>query len=146
MANRVPTDKALEVARRRKQAIELRLAGLQWADIAEQLGYTGKASAQKDVKRAIAGVTADAAQDYVNEEVARLDRMLAGLWPQARAGHLGAIDRVVKIMQERRVYLPLTASADIPLSADGSIVLRFATPLPSAGSPHTVVDLPPTED
>lgn len=55
-----------------------------------------------------AQVAADAAELRA-EEVSRLDAMLAGLWPDARRGHLGAVDRVLRLMERRARLLGLDA-------------------------------------
>lgn len=107
---------------RQAQAIELRRAGLGFAEIASRLGI-GKSQAHRYV---VAGM--QEARDQINaqadelraEEVSRLDAMLSGLWPAARKGGVAAVDRVVKIMERRAKLLGLDAPVKLAHGGDGS--------------------------
>lgn len=101
------TARNIAVAERRARAIELRRAGVTFQAIADQLGYRSRGAAAQDVRRALAAVVTAPAADLVTEEVDRLDAMLTGLWPAARRGHLGSVDRVLRIMERRARYLGL---------------------------------------
>lgn len=99
--------RSIDTARRRAEALELRRAGVTYPDIAQRLGYSGKQAAHKDVKRALDQVVAEPSEQLLREEVSRLDGMLTGLWADARRGQLGAVDRVIKIMERRSRLLGL---------------------------------------
>jgi hypothetical protein len=103
------TDKTIRVRERRRQALELRRAGASYEQIADQLGYAHRGKAYEDIHTALAHLTKHPAEEYLAEELDRLDAMLVGLWPAAWKGHLGAVDRVIKIMDRRARYLGLDA-------------------------------------
>lgn len=95
------------------QALELRRLGLGYREIATQLEI-GRTQAHRLVTAALAESreqVAEAVHTIRAEEVSRLDGMMRGLWPDARKGHLGAIDRVLKIMERRAKLLGLDAPA-----------------------------------
>jgi hypothetical protein len=104
---------------RNQRALELHLAGATYERIAQVLGFASKATAHKAVKDALAArPLPEEGEDPATVELARLDAMLVGLWPQARKGNVAAVDRVLKI-SERRVALmalanrPATGSAPV---------------------------------
>lgn len=103
-----PNDPAAK--ERRGRALELHLAGASYQAIANALGYGNKGTAyaavQKALKDAQSEQAAAAVAEHAQSELARLDAMLTGLWPKARKGDLGAVDRVLKI-EERRAQILL---------------------------------------
>lgn len=102
------------------KAIELRKMGLSYTEIAQQIGCS-LGSAHGYVKEAMeesrAQIEADAAELKALELI-RLDSMLRGLWPDARKGHQGAVDRVLKIMERRSKMLGLDAPTRIGHGGD----------------------------
>lgn len=86
---------------RARQALELHLGGATYQQIADALGFASKSSAHGAVREALAARPSVDESDPVAVEVARLDAMLAGLWPKARKGDVAAIDRVLKISERR---------------------------------------------
>lgn len=130
---------------RRKKMLEMRLAGFTFQAISDELGYAGRNAAQADYARVIDSYTQPAAADLIALDAARLDAMLTGLWPTARRGQLGSVDRVLRIMERRARLLGLDAKAtlDLPLGGSGSITIQFATPPPDPDAADEVVDLPP---
>lgn len=103
-----------------QKALELRRAGLGYVDIGSKLGI-GKSQAHRLVKAALAecveAVTAEATQ-LKAEELSRLDGMLTGIWADARKGHLGAIEKVLKIMERRAKLLGLDAPTKHAVGGD----------------------------
>lgn len=97
----------LDVAARRARALELRRAGVRYADIAAWLGYRSRSAACQDVTRALDGIIREPGEEVLAAELDRLDRMLTGLWPAARSGDVQAVDRVLRIMDRRARYLGL---------------------------------------
>ncbi len=100
----------IAAAERQARALELRKAGLGYAAIARQLGYAGPSGAYKAIMTAPQALTREPAEELRTLELARLDDLLAGLWADARQGHVLKIDRVLKIMA-RRAALP---GLDVP--------------------------------
>jgi hypothetical protein len=103
MPRRIDTD----LLDKRRQAVELRLAGATYAVIADRLGYANHGSARKAVLVALKTAIREPAAEVLDRELERLDTMLLGLWAQARRGDVVAIDRVLKIMDRRAKYLGL---------------------------------------
>jgi predicted transcriptional regulator len=98
----------VEAHQRAVQALELRKAGATYEAIATRLGVT-HAAVIKMVNKLLAESAAQPAAEVRELELHRLDTMILGLWQQARAGDVQAIDRVLKIMDRRASYLGLDA-------------------------------------
>lgn len=105
---RIPKTGAVQIAaaERRAKALELRKAGLTYEQIGQTLGVTTR-RAGYIVKDALEALTREPAQAVIDLELARLDSMVRGLWADARAGDVQAVDRVVRIMDRRARYLGL---------------------------------------
>lgn len=96
---------------RQKQALELRRMGKGYIEIAAHLGMS-KSQAHRLVRAGLEDARAQIgaeANELKAEELSRLDAMLQGVWPDARKGGQGAIDRVLKIMERRSKLLGLDA-------------------------------------
>lgn len=96
---------------RRGRALELHLAGATYDQIAKQVGYASRSGAFKAVQDALKAQTPPNVDEAAGTELARLDAMLTGLWPKARRGDLGAVDRVLKIGERRQALLAELARA-----------------------------------
>lgn len=118
-ANKTGAAKARKLEAQVK-ALELRRMGKGYVEIAAALGIS-KSAAHRHVTAgladAMAQVTAEAGQ-LKAEEISRLDAMLAGLWPDARKGQQGAVDRVLKIMERRAKLLGLDAPVKLAHGGD----------------------------
>lgn len=101
--------KAIERAKRRASALELRAAGRNYREIAEALGYSSRQHAFRDVKAELDSLVQTPAREVLAEELERLDKMLQGVWKEARRGNLQSVDRVLRIMERRARYLGLDA-------------------------------------
>ena len=99
MAN--ATERRAAAAEKRKLALDLRRAGWGFDDIAAEVGYSNKGTAYKAVKQAIAEITRESATELLELELARLDDLQSGAYEAARSGDLFAIDRVLKIIDQR---------------------------------------------
>jgi hypothetical protein len=117
-----PEEEAAEVVghERDRQAAALRIAGLTYQQIADRLGYAGASGAYKAAERALFGEQVSETVDNLRQlEGARLDDLLVGLWVAARAGNVGAIDRVLKIMERRARLFGLDQGIEAPAAATG---------------------------
>lgn len=101
---------------KRARALELRLAGATYSQIANAVGYANKGSAHAAVKQALEAGRDAEVPEVAETELARLDAMLSGLWAKARRGDVAAVAMVLKI-QERRASI-----------LDGNDVTRAQTP------------------
>lgn len=108
---------------RRARAVALRRAGVSFADIASQLGIS-KSAAHKTVSKALAELHAELTEQahlLQAQEADRLDYAQARLAPQIAAGHLGAIDRLLRIMERRARLLGLDQPTKVaPTTPDGA--------------------------
>lgn len=99
-------------AQRQAAAIKLRIAGATWEDIAQQLGYAGKAAAYMDVKRALRNGLDELAlnrEEYRQLELERLDRLTMALWTKAMAGDTRAVDSINRLRIQYARLLGLEA-------------------------------------
>lgn len=93
--------KKLSVAERESRALKLRLMRHSYDTIARELGYSHKSAARKAVERALAKVPREPAKELRAQELETLDMAQRALMPSVIAGHLGAMDRLVKLMEQR---------------------------------------------
>lgn len=99
----------IDLAERKRKALELRKAGAGYQEIADSLGYANAGGAYKAVRAALRALVKEPAEEVLALELARLDAMLAGIWLDARKGHVLKIDRALKIMARRADLLGLDA-------------------------------------
>lgn len=102
-----------EVAERRSKALALRVAGVTWQQIADQLGHKTAAAAAQDVSRALDARRTEMngpPDEFTALELERLETMERAAWTVLRrhsaqggdAHVLDAIDRLVRISESRR--------------------------------------------
>lgn len=103
---------------RRRRAMELHLAGASYDQIAEVLGYANRGGAYKAVQAALEETGPMEGEEEITTQIARLNAMLQGLWPRARKGDAGAVDRVLKIDERRTQLLTRLGLIDEPQSED----------------------------
>lgn len=102
---------------RRVAALELRLAGRPYREIADCLGYTSVSGAFAAVEKALHEHAAVPADDLLYLELARLDALLAAYWPRATADHdLQAATFVVNVIHRRAKLLGLEAPRRVDVS------------------------------
>ncbi|MFD7922531.1 hypothetical protein ACFV3R_25305 [Streptomyces sp. NPDC059740] len=124
----MPASKAkqAQTAKRRADAIRLRLAGMDYETIAERLGYASRGAASKDLCRAFDAFRAEeeaAVETWREIEAQRLDRLQAAAWPAAAKGDLKAIETVLKVIAQRCKLLGLDAPVRTELSGpDGGAI------------------------
>jgi|SRR5690625_1532125 len=106
----------IDANEKRVRAVELRKAGATYDQIAGQVGYSSRASAYRAIKKALDDAVSEPAKELVSMELERLDALQLGVWQQARTGHLGSIDRVLKIMERRARLLGLDESVETEIS------------------------------
>ncbi len=117
-------------AARRERAIALRLAGVEWAVIADRLGYAGKGAAQKDVTRAMEKSVAAAREsaDVLRRiELERLDRISVGLWKPGTSGDTKAAETLLKISDRRMKWSGVDFDPDVEQRIRDEVTLSVAT-------------------
>lgn len=95
------------------RALELRLAGVSYAKIAETLGLEDAIEAHAAILDALSSDKGESHDDAILLEVMRLDRLHTALWPRAVKGDLGALDRIMRL-SERRLALTERLNPKVP--------------------------------
>lgn len=112
----------IEAVERQRQAVELRKAGASFRQIAEQLGYSSAGGAYKAVMTALRKTLREPADEMRGLELDRLDMLTFALWSEAQQGNLGAIDRLLRVMERRAKLLGLDAPSKVaPTTPDGTM-------------------------
>lgn len=122
--------KTASVAKRRADAIKLRLAGVDFETIAERLGYASRGAASKDVCRAFDAYRAEeeaVIETWREVEGQRLDRLQAAAWPAAAKGDLKAIETVLKVIAQRSKLLGLDMPIKTEVSGPDGSAVRLTT-------------------
>ena len=113
----------LTALQREQLAIEYRLAGLSYDKVAKRLGMSlsGAYNAvDRAMKKRIAKVGEDA-EKLRQMELSRLDELFLAMYPQARKGSLGAVDRCLRIMKRRSELMGLDAAQNLDISHHGEM-------------------------
>jgi DNA-binding Lrp family transcriptional regulator len=123
---------------RRREAVDLRRAGLTFDAIGERMGISGP-SAFELVKKALEDFrsdTAEAVEDHRRLELARLERIVEIMWPQVEEGRGDAVDRVLKVAQRKAALLGLDLKT--PEAVNNHLHVH-ATPHPENADPTIMV-------
>ena len=135
------SDRKVNAKIQRQKAVKFRLAGATYQAIADQMGCT-TSNVHKMVKKEMEQVTKETREDVEQlraMEVSRLDEAQRAIWNQIANGHLGAVDRLVKISDRRSKLLGLDAPQKTAFTAgvgqddeEGGVILY----IPDNGRPH----------
>ena len=99
--------KRVRIKERRLRALELRMRGLTYAEIAREVGYASGSGAHKAVRAALEAEALMTASEVRDLLVLRLETLLQGIWDAACRGDLQAIDRVLRILDREAKLLGL---------------------------------------
>ena len=88
-------DKALALARKQR-AIELRMTGMTYQQVADAMGYKKAGTVYTIIKTAQEQHVAATVHEERDRELERLDGMQASLWPDVELGHLPAVRVVLR--------------------------------------------------
>ena len=91
----------LTAAQRADEALRLRLLRLPYRTIAERVGYASPSSAYRAVERALKNLPRENATALRDQELEALDVAQRSIMRMVLSGHLGAIDRMLRIMDSR---------------------------------------------
>ena len=117
---------------RTSAALELRMLGHTYDDIADVLGYASKSGAHNAIKRAVTSRLDRNIEKYRIDALARLDLMQAILWPKVQLGDAQAVKIVSKLIDQRLQVLGQCDQkpfASIPTSKPKK-VSEFSNPHP----------------
>lgn len=107
-------------AERRRRAIALKIAGLDYQAIADQLSYASRGAAYTDIDRALKKAREEerqAAELLRDIEVQRYDRLQAAYWPKAVKGDTKSADIVLKCITGRTKLQGTEAPARVSVEA-----------------------------
>ena len=117
------TQRRCAITLKQEQALKLRMEGHSLAAIARKVGYSDRTGAFQAIKSALLKTLQEPAAALRKIELQRLDMMFQKLWPRAMRCDMGAIDRILKIMERHAKLLGLDAPAKTQLTgADGGPV------------------------
>lgn len=102
----VPPPSEEQVARE-LEVLKLRRAGLSFTEIAKRVGYADRGGAYKAYKAALNRTYREPVAEVRELETQRLDALQVAVWTAAMRGNLGAVDRVLRIMERRSRLLGL---------------------------------------
>jgi hypothetical protein len=125
---------------RRTRAIELKLQGLTYQQIADALGYASRGTVYRLIQEAQAARLGDAADDHRRLELARLDALQMALWPRAMDGDVAAAETVRRLIDSRCRLLGLVGArrSSTPRCAQPQTVVLQADDCRRRGCPdHT---------
>jgi hypothetical protein len=100
-----------EVIEKERKVLELRLSGITFELIAKQVGFASAGACYNAYKRALVRTLQEPADAVREAEVARLDRLMQGVWIAALRGEVRSVEAVLRIMDRRARLLGLDAPA-----------------------------------
>lgn len=106
-----------------QKAIDLRMAGFMWQDIATRLGYNSPQAACKAVHDLLKRTEKETAEQYRVIQLARLDSLLTTIWDKVIAGDVGSVLAALKIEDRRSKLLGLDAPTRITGTGESGEVL-----------------------
>lgn len=117
----MPASAAQQVitAERRKQAIQMKLAGVDYETIAVKLGYANRQAAREDIRRARMRALKEvdeSVEELRMQELERLDRLQAAFWGPAIQGDPKAGDMVLKVMVRRAKFCGYDSAIKVEVS------------------------------
>ena len=102
------------MAEKKRQALQLRLEGASYREIARTLGWKDHSSAYAHVQESMQAIVQEPAEELRTLELERLDADYLALAPAARKGDVSSILARLRIMERRAKYTGL----DKPILVD----------------------------
>lgn len=131
----------VEAAVRQQEALQLRLRGQTYREIAEATGYASESGARKAVETALQAIRdecEETAEEVRSMELQRLDKMLDGVWSSAIGGDPKGIEAALKIMDRRAKLLGLDRAQKREITGpDGRPLLDLTAALLEAAEAET---------
>ena len=119
MANYRTQEKKLAALEKRKQALQLAIAGVDYQTIADRVGYNSRQAAHAAVKSALVETLRPPSDELRQMQLTRLDEMIKYLWSQVSKGNYNAVDRIIKIEERRAKLLGLDAPTKTDVTSGG---------------------------
>lgn len=104
-------DRKVAAAERQEAALRLRRDGMEYADIARRLNYSGKSGAWKAVATALKKHVAENVDALRIVEGMRLDALQSAVWEAALGGDVAAVRAALAVSERRSKLYGLDAPA-----------------------------------
>ena len=105
---------------RAAKALEMRMEGMKFDDIAAELGFSGRQGAYDAVSRELKAITREPAEEVLRLDLERLDKMWGIHYLNAQAGDAMALSSCMRIMERRARLLGLEVNKTEITGKDGS--------------------------
>ncbi len=120
-----PVEVLHETQQKRNRALELRLSGKSQRDIAEEM-QASTSAVSVWIKQALADITRENAEEYLELELSRLDMMWAAIWPrivgpkndEERKAQPWLMDRAFEIVEKRAKLTGTYKAAELKAIAE----------------------------
>ena len=103
------SQRRIRAVEKQRMALELRMAGRRWDEIAQTVGYANHTGAIAAVKVALEKTLQEPAEHYRALTLERLTKVLQVLWPRMLNGDLAAADRVLRVIADISSLMGLTS-------------------------------------
>ena len=117
----------IDAKMRAAKALELRMEGMKFDDIAAELGYNSRQAAFDAVSRELKALTREPAEEVLRLDLERLDRMWGIHFLNAQAGDAVALSSCMRIMERRARLLGLDAPAKSEISGANGEPMQTVT-------------------
>lgn len=108
--------------------IQLRLAGLDFTQIAEKVGVS-PATVSSDIRKALDAAILNAGMDLRAVQLQRYETLINVLWPMVRNGNMTAMQRVVSVMEAENKLMGVDAPTKIaPTNPEGDKAYEALSP------------------
>lgn len=135
-----------EAAAKRAKATKLRLAGLPWAEVAEQAGYASAGAACNAVKIALEAnlqTQAQSVEDLRRLTIARYDRVQQAFWPAMLQGDKKAADVILKCLEGRSRFEGTVLPQQVEASVTAGVSMAELLDRARAAAEAVGVDIEP---
>lgn len=116
----------IQAVMRQTQAMQLRLAGAEYPEIARQLGYNSKVAAYKGVMAGLKRTQQEPADELRKVILGRLNRLLLAVWQPAIAADVKAVTAAMGIIERICRLMGLDAPLKIDMAMIRDEVNRIA--------------------
>jgi hypothetical protein len=114
-----------EIYQKQLKALQLRLAGRNYDEIAAALQYANRSVAWKAVKNAMTKTLREPADQIRDMETDRLDKALAGIWTRVIKGDDRAIQTFIRLSEQRAKLLGLYAPTQTDITSGGEVIKGY---------------------
>lgn len=116
----------LELAERKKRAIELRVAGFTASDVGRTLGVSGETVRRWFAEHIGEQISPDAVEELRARELERLDRAVIAIWPQVMHGDTKAVDTFVRVSGRVAALCGLDAPKQVDVGDSSGVIQTLA--------------------